>query len=317
MNQVNEEFDHDISYFDTGLRPSTAVLAQDHKTVCIFVNDQADAETLEALKDQGVELLALRSAGFNHVDVAKADELGIRIVRVPAYSPYAVAEHALAMILTLNRKTHLAYSRVRDGNFSLERLTGFDLRDKTVGVIGTGVIGQVFAHIMMGVGCRVIAYDPRLNEDLQKKVEFVDLPELFSQSDIISLHCPLTKETHYIINEGAVNQMKDGVMLINTSRGGLVDTKAVIQGLKHQKIGYFGLDVYEQEENIFFEDLSGAIIQDDMITRLMTFPNVLITSHQAFFTQEAMTKIAKTTLQNTRDFEEGKELENEVVYSDK
>ncbi len=317
MNQVNEEFGHDISYFDTGLHLSTAVLAQDHPAVCIFVNDQADTETLEVLKDQGVELLALRSAGFNHVDIYKAYELGIKIVRVPAYSPYAVAEHALAMILTLNRKTHLAYTRVRDGNFSLERLTGFDLRSKTVGVIGTGIIGRVFAQIMLGVGCRVVAYDPYPNEELWQQVDYVSLSDLFSQSDIISLHCPLTKDTHYIINEEAISQMKDDVMLINTSRGGLVDTKAVIQGLKHQKIGYFGLDVYEQEENIFFEDLSGAIIQDDMITRLMTFPNVLITSHQAFFTQEAMTSIAKTTLQNVRDFEEGKELENEVVYSEK
>ncbi|MGB3589217.1 MAG: 2-hydroxyacid dehydrogenase [Tunicatimonas sp.] len=317
MNQVNEEFGHEISYFDTGLSPSTAVLAQDHEAVCIFVNDQGNEETLKALKDQGVKLLALRSAGFNHVDIAKAEELGIKIVRVPAYSPYAVAEHALAMILTLNRKTHLAYSRVRDGNFSLERLTGFDLRGKTVGVIGTGAIGQVFAHIMMGVGCRVVAYDPRPNEELKQHVDFVGLPELFGQSDIISLHCPLTKETHYIINEEAIKQMKNSVMLINTSRGGLVDTKAVIKGLKDQRIGYFGLDVYEQEENIFFEDLSGAIIQDDMITRLMTFPNALITSHQAFFTQEAMTSIAETTLQNIRDFEEGKDLENEVVHSDK
>lgn len=317
MNQVNEAFGHDISYFDTGLSPSTAVLAQDHPAVCIFVNDEGDAETLQALKDQGVKLLALRSAGFNHVDIGQAEELGIKIVRVPAYSPHAVAEHALAMILTLNRKTHLAYSRIRDGNFSLERLTGFNLRDKTVGVIGTGAIGQVFAHIMMGVGCRVVAYDPYPNEELQQQVDYVGLPELFSQSDIISLHCPLTKETHYIINEEAIEQMKDNVMLINTSRGGLVDTKAVIKGLKDQKIGHFGLDVYEQEENIFFEDLSGSIIQDDMITRLMTFPNALITSHQAFFTQEAMTSIAETTLQNIQDFEEGKELENAVAPSGK
>jgi D-lactate dehydrogenase len=318
MDQVNEQFGHELSFFDTGLRPETAVLAQDHPAVCIFVNDRADAETLEALQAYGVQLLALRSAGFNHVDIEKAQELGIRIVRVPAYSPHAVAEHTLAMILTLNRKTHLAYDRVRDGNFSLERLMGFVLHNRTVGVIGTGAIGRTFARLMQGVGCRVVAYDPYPNEELQQQgVEFLELEELFAESDIISLHCPLTKETHYIINEQAIGHMKDNVMLINTSRGGLVDTKAVVRALKHHKIGYFGLDVYEQEENIFFEDLSGSIIQDDIITRLMTFPNVLITSHQAFFTQEAMTSIAETTLQNVRDFEEEKELENEVCPPEK
>lgn len=317
MDQVNEQFGHELSYFDTGLRPETAVLAQDHPAVCIFVNDQADVESLEALQNNGVKLLALRSAGFNHVDIEKANELGIKVVRVPAYSPHAVAEHTLAMVLTLNRKTHLAYDRVRDGNFSLERLMGFDLHSRTVGVIGTGAIGRTFARVMMGIGCRVVAYDPYPNEELAQEVDYLGLPELFEQSDIISLHCPLTPETHYIINQEAIDQMKGGVMLINTSRGGLVDTKAVIQALKHRKLGYFGLDVYEQEENIFFEDLSGAIIQDDMITRLMTFPNVLITSHQAFFTEEAMTKIAETTLQNVRDFEDGKELKNEVPQAKK
>ncbi|MGD1895252.1 MAG: 2-hydroxyacid dehydrogenase [Cyclobacteriaceae bacterium] len=318
MDQMNEQFSHKLSYFDTGLRSETAVLAQDHPAVCIFVNDQADDETLEALQSQGVKLLALRSAGFNHVNLDKAQELGIRVVRVPAYSPHAVAEHTLAMILTLNRKTHLAYDRVRDGNFSLERLMGFVLHDRTVGVIGTGGIGRTFARLMQGVGCRVVAFDPYPNEELQQQgVEFLELPALFAESDIISLHCPLNKETHYIINEQAIDQMKDDDMLINTSRGGLVDTKAVVKALKHHKIGYFGLDVYEQEENIFFEDLSGSIIQDDIITRLMTFPNVLITSHQAFFTQEAMTSIAKTTLQNVRDFEEEKELENEVCPAEK
>lgn len=313
MDQVNEQFEHSLSYFEEGLRPQTAVLAQDHPAVCIFVNDRADAETLDALHEQGVKLLALRSAGFNHVDLTHAEKLGMTVVRVPAYSPYAVAEHTLAMILTLNRKTHLAYDRVRDGNFSLERLMGFDLHGRTVGVIGTGIIGQVFARMMRGLGCEVVAYDPYPNEDLQnEQVTYLGLPDLYAQSDIISLHCPLTKETHHLIDQEAVQLMKDRVMLINTSRGGLVDTKAVIAALKHEKIGYFGLDVYEQEENLFFEDLSGAIIQDDMITRLMTFPNVLITSHQAFFTEEAMTKIAKTTLQNVRDFEEEKDLENEV-----
>lgn len=314
MDQVNEEFGHTLSYFEAGLRPETAMLAQNHEAVCIFVNDRCDAETLDALHEYGVKLLALRSAGFNHVDIAHAAELGMKVVRVPAYSPYAVAEHTLAMILTLNRKTHLAYDRVRDGNFSLERLMGFDLHGRTVGVVGTGIIGRVFANMMLGMGCKVVAYDPKPNEELQKSsVRYVGLSELFEQADVISLHCPLTKETHHLINPEAIQQMKDGAMLINTSRGGLVDTKAVITALKNRKLGYFGLDVYEQEENLFFEDLSGAIIQDDMITRLMTFPNVLITSHQAFFTEEAMTKIAETTLQNIRDFEEGEELKNEVA----
>ena len=314
MDRVNAQFDHTLSFFEARLRPQTAVLARDHPAICIFVNDQADAETLEALQGYGVQLIALRSAGFNHVDIFRAQELGIKVVRVPAYSPYAVAEHTLAMILTLNRKTHLAYDRVRDGNFSLERLMGFDLHGRTVGVIGTGTIGQVFARMMLGVGCQVVAYDPYPNEALQETgVQYVNLPELYAQSDVISLHCPLTKETHHLINQGAIQQMKDGVMLINTSRGGLVDTRAVIGALKHGKLGYFGLDVYEQEENLFFEDLSGSIIQDDVITRLMTFPNVLITSHQAFFTEDAMLKIAETTLQNVRDFEEGKDLVNEVV----
>ncbi|MEQ9440063.1 MAG: 2-hydroxyacid dehydrogenase [Cyclobacteriaceae bacterium] len=314
MDQVNEQFGHTLSYFEAGLRPETAVLAQDHAAVCVFVNDQVDAQTLDALQRYGVKLLALRSAGFNHVDLAHAQELGIKVVRVPAYSPYAVAEHTLAMILTLNRKTHLAYGRVRDGNFSLERLMGFDLHGRTVGVIGTGIIGRVFAQMMLGMGCKVIAYDPYPHEDLQKSsVRYVSLAELYAQADVISLHCPLTKDTHHLINPEAIQQMKDSAMLINTSRGGLVDTQAVIDALKSKKLGYFGLDVYEQEENLFFEDLSGAIIQDDMITRLMTFPNVLITSHQAFFTEEAMTKIAQTTLQNVQDFEEGKALENEVV----
>ncbi len=317
MDQANDKYGHQLSYFDTSLEASTAILAHEYEAVCIFVNDKADADTLKKLHEQGIKLIALRCAGFNNVNLELAKALGIKVVRVPAYSPYAVAEHALAMILTLNRKTHLAYERVRNGNFSLENLIGFDLRGKTIGVIGTGKIGQIFAEIMHGIGCHVLAYDPYPNRDFEResKVKYVSLDELFESSDIVSLHCPLTKESHHIINKGTIDQMKDGVMLINTSRGGLVDTKAVIKALKHGKMGYLGLDVYEQEENLFFQDLSGHIIQDDDISRLMTFPNVLITSHQAFFTENAMTNIAETTLQNISDFEKGKDLKNEVVAS--
>ena len=314
MDRANESFGHELNYHDTMLSLRTTVLAQGYEAVCIFVNDEAKAEVLEALHDNGVRLIALRSAGFNHVDLKRAQELGLTVVRVPAYSPYAVSEHALAMILTLNRKTHLAYARVRNGNFSLERLIGFDLHDRTVGVIGTGKIGRVFARMMRGIGCRILAYDPFPNDEFSQEdgISYVPLEEIWQRAHIISLHCPLTSDTHHIIDEEAVEQMQDDVMLINTSRGGLVDTQAVIRGLKSRKIGYFGLDVYEQEENLFFEDLSGSIIEDDQITRLMTFPNVLITSHQAFFTSNAMTNIAETTLQNITDFEQGNELKNQV-----
>lgn len=317
MNRANAQHDHQLTYFDTSLEASTAILAHDYEAVCIFVNDKANEDTLQKLHQQGIRLIALRCAGFNNVDLKVAQELGIRVVRVPAYSPYAVAEHALAMILTLNRKTHLAYERVRNGNFSLERLMGFDLYGKTVGVIGTGKIGQIFADNMHGLGCRVLAYDPYPDQEFEQegKVKYVPLDELLKASDVISLHCPLTPESHYMINEEAIHKMKDEVMLINTSRGGLIDTKEVIKALKYGKIGYLGLDVYEQEENLFFQDLSGHIIQDDDISRLMTFPNVLITSHQAFFTENAMTNIADTTMQNISDFEEGKVLKNEVKIS--
>lgn len=314
MDKANQAYRHEFQYFDTKLEVSTAILASDFDAVCIFVNDQADRETLKHLKDEGVKLVTLRAAGFNNVDLEAAEEFGIKVTRVPAYSPYAVAEHTLAMILTLNRKTHLAYERVRNGNFSLEKLMGFDLHGRNVGVVGTGNIGQVFARNMHGLGCKVLAYDPYPNESFEqeKVATYVSLDEMFAKVDIISLHCPLTEDTHHLINEGAIKKMKDDVMLINTSRGALVDTKAVISALKHGKIGYFGLDVYEQEENLFFQDLSGHIIQDDDIARLMTFPNVLITSHQAFFTQNAMTNIADTTLQNINEFDQGKALQNEV-----
>ncbi|MFP4092221.1 MAG: 2-hydroxyacid dehydrogenase [Cyclobacteriaceae bacterium] len=314
MDRANKQHGFELKYFDTKLDSNTAILASECRAICIFVNDQADRQTLEQLKQEGVQLVALRAAGFNNVDLEAAQELGIKVARVPAYSPYAVAEHTLAMILTLNRKTHLAYDRIRNGNFSLEKLMGFDINGTCVGVIGTGNIGRIFARLMYGMGCQVLAYDPYPNEEFEKEgvARYVSPDEMYKQIDILSLHCPLTEDTHHMINETSIDKMKDDVMLINTSRGALVDTKAVIRSLKHGKIGYFGLDVYEQEENLFFQDLSGHIIQDDDIARLMTFPNVLITSHQAFFTRNAMSNIADTTMQNLSEFEQGKELTNEI-----
>lgn len=310
----NKSFDFRIEFFETSLNPHTVRLADGHEAVCVFVNDQVTDKVIERLAEGGTKVLLLRSAGFNHVDLEAAEKHGLTVLRVPAYSPHAVAEHALALIMTLNRKTHKAYNRVRENNFSLERLTGFDIYGKVAGVIGTGKIGALFAWKMMGLGCKVIAYDPKPDKELEEAgVTYADLPDLLSQADIISLHTPLIKETHHIINDEAVGMMKDGVMLINTSRGALIDTQAVIKGLKKGKIGYLGIDVYEQEEQLFFKDLSETIIQDDMIMRLMTFPNVLITAHQAFFTGEALSEIAHTTLQNLKDYQDGKEdLDNEV-----
>ncbi len=314
MIKANAAYQYELSFFETTLNENTALLADGSEVVCVFVNDQLNAAVIQKLADLQVKLIALRCAGFNNVDLEAARQAQIRVVRVPAYSPYAVAEHALAMILTLNRKTHLAYDRVRTGNFSLERLMGFDLHGTTVGVIGTGKIGSIFAGIMQGLGCQVIAFDKFPNDELANKgVTYVALTALLEQADIISLQCPLTQESYHMINKKTIAQMKDGVMLINTSRGGLMDAKALIKGLKSRKIGYLGLDVYEQEENLFFEDWSGAIIEDDVITRLITFPNVLITSHQAFFTSNAMLNIADTTLQNIYDFEHGTALKNEVI----
>jgi D-lactate dehydrogenase len=261
-------------------------------------------------------VIALRCAGFNNVDLKAAQEAGIKVVRVPAYSPEAVAEHALALILTLNRKTHKAYNRVREGNFSLERLTGFNLTGKTVGVIGTGRIGAAFSSMMKGMGCRVLAYDKFPDEKLiHQGLAYVNLEKLLSDSDIISLHCPLTPETAYLINRQTLSMMKTGVMLINTSRGALIHTDDVIDSLKKRQVGYLGIDVYEQEEKLFFRDLSEQILEDDHIARLMTFPNVLITAHQAFFTREALTQIARTTLANLEAVQSGSEETNEISYS--
>lgn len=305
---------HEVIYFEARLDKQTVNLVTGCDAVCVFVNDKLNATVIAELKKAGIKLIALRCAGFNNVDLEAARSNEIKVVRVPAYSPHAVAEHAVALILTLNRKTHKAYNRVREGNFSLERLTGFDLYEKTVGVIGTGKIGQAFCNIMLGFGCKVLAFDLIEDKALASKgVEYLPLIDILQQSDIISLHCPLNEQTKQLINKQTINMMKEGVMLVNTSRGGLVETMDVIEALKSGRIGYLGLDVYEQEEKLFFKDLSENIIQDDMIMRLLSFPNVLITSHQGFFTEEALTQIAQTTLGNMDDFEGGLPLKNAVV----
>lgn len=304
---------HEIIYFEVPLSAQTVNLVTGCNAICVFVNDKLDAFVINKLKDAGVKLIALRCAGFNNVDVAAAAGCNITIVRVPAYSPHAVAEHAVALILTLNRKTHKAYNRVREGNFSLERLTGFDLYGKTVGVIGTGKIGQIFCDIMLGFGCRVLAFDlVEHKPSADKGVVYLPLIDIFSQADIISLHCPLNEQTKHVINEQTIGMMKQGVMLINTSRGALINTSTAIDALKSGRIGYLGLDVYEQEEKLFFNDLSENIIQDDLIMRLLSFPNVLITSHQGFFTEEALIQIAQTTLRNIDEFESGDKIQNLV-----
>ncbi|MDX5420527.1 MAG: 2-hydroxyacid dehydrogenase [Hymenobacteraceae bacterium] len=314
FNENNTGDKHQLTYLEVPLNKNTAVLAKGHEAVCIFVNDTANAEVLQLLSEQGVKLIALRCAGFNNVDLVAARELGIRVVRVPAYSPYSVAEHTLALILTLNRKTHRAYNRVKEGNFALNGLMGFDLHGKTVGLIGLGKIGLVTASILKGFGCRVLGYDIVKRKEFDEiGIVFTDLPKLYAASDIISLHCPLTPQTHHLINKDSIASMKYGVMLINTSRGALIDTRAVIGALKTGQISYLGLDVYEEEADLFFEDLSDKVIQDDVFMRLLSFNNVLITGHQAFFTSNAMQSIASVTLQNISDFEQGRKLTNEVV----
>jgi D-lactate dehydrogenase len=313
LEAANADRRHELVFFEARLTADTAVLATGFPAVCAFVNDQLDEKTLKALAEQEIRLIALRSAGFNHVDLTAATELGLTIVRVPAYSPYAVAEHAIGLILTLNRKIHRAYNRVREGNFSLDGLLGFDLHGKTVGIVGTGKIGVIVAQILKGFGCQLLTYDLYPNPECEALgAKYVELPELFAASDIITLHCPLTPETYHLINDQALEQMKPGVMLINTSRGALVDTEAVIGALKSRKIGYLGLDVYEQESDLFFEDLSEEVIQDDVFQRLLTFPNVLITGHQAFFTENALKNIAETTLSNITDIEQGRPCPNQI-----
>lgn len=310
---------HKLEYFETKLNKRTASLAHGFPCVCIFVNDIADEETLKILAEQGTELIALRCAGYNMIDMQVASQLGLKIVRVPAYSPYAVAEHAVGLILMLNRKLNKAYNRVRDDNFTLDGLLGFDLHNSNVGVIGTGKIGTIFAQIMAGFGCHILGYDVYPNEHFKsiESAKYVELPELLRQSDIISLHCPLLPSTHHLINQKTIEQMKQGVMLINTSRGQLVNTRAVIDGIKSRKIGYVGLDVYEEEEELFFQDHSDSIIKDDTFQLLQSFQNVVITAHQAFFTKNALTAIAETTITNISDWEQGNTLTNEVKVTEK
>ncbi|MFU8804696.1 MAG: 2-hydroxyacid dehydrogenase [Bradymonadaceae bacterium] len=304
--RANEGAGHELVFFEARLSEETVALARGFEGVCVFVNDQLDRTVLDALAEGGVRFLALRSAGYNHVDIGRAAELGLVAAHVPAYSPHAVAEHTLALILALNRKIHRAYNRVREGNFSLDGLMGFDLHGRTIGIVGTGNIGQVFARMCLGLGSKVIACDPYPTKICREMgVDYVELEELFGGADVISLHCPLTPETKHVIDAEAVEKMKEGVMLINTSRGALVDTRAVIDGLKSGKIGYLGLDVYEEETELFFEDLSDRVIQDDVFARLLTFPNVVITGHQGFFTTEAVTNIAETTIANITAFETG------------
>ena len=313
LGQANAPHGHTLAFFDAHLGAATASLATGFDAVCAFVNDELGDDCLAELAALGIHTVALRCAGFNNVDLDAAAAHDITVVRVPRYSPEGVAEHAVALILALNRKIYRSYNRVREGNFSLEGLLGFNLHGKTVGVIGTGNIGEAFCRIMRGFGCTVIAADPFPNERcIRLGVEYTELDALLTRADIISLHCPLTPDTHHLIDDRALAKMKPGVMLINTSRGALVDTVAVIAALKTMRIGYLGLDVYEEEGDMFFEDLSGKIITDDVFSRLLTFPNVLITGHQGFFSAEALASIAATTLQNLSDVEQGKACNNEI-----
>jgi D-lactate dehydrogenase len=317
IDEANQKFHHDIRYFKAHLTSETCQLASGYEAVCVFVNDELNEAVLKELYAHGTRLISLRCAGFNNIDLKAALDFGFTIARVPRYSPHGVAEHAVALMLTLNRQIHRAYNRIREGNFSLDGLLGFEIHEKIVGIVGTGAIGSKLVNIMKGFGAKVICYDLYENpECLAAGATYVSLEELLSQSDIISLHSPLTRSTYHMIDAKAVAAMKKGVMIINTSRGGLIDSCAAIEGLKSGKIGYLGLDVYEEEGDLFFEDLSGKVLQDDVFVRLNTFPNVIITGHQAFFTQRAMTNIAETALQNIKDFSSKSLLQANLVTSD-
>ncbi len=316
FTEANARHGHELVFLEPRLNATTAILCAGTAAVCPFVNDDVNAGVIEQLAGHGTRLLALRSAGFNHVDLAAAEGAGVTVVRVPAYSPYAVAEHTVALMLALNRRLYRAYARVREGNFELEGLLGFDLHGRTTGIIGTGRIGAVVARIMHGFGCRVLAVDQMPNpECIALGVTYVTLPDLLAASDIVTLHCPLSPETFHLIDADAIGAMKRGVMLINTSRGALVDTAAAIAALKSGAIGHLGLDVYEEEGDLFFQDLSNRVIQDDVFSRLLTFPNVLVTGHQAFYTREAVAAIAETTLANVTAFERGLASGNELLPS--
>ena len=314
FDKVNEKYNYDIRYYKGHLNPNNVVLTQDTDAVCIFVNDTADAAVIDAMVDNGVKLLALRCAGFNNVDL-KAAKGQRPVVRVPAYSPYAVAEYSLALMLSLNRKIHRAYWRTRDGNFSLNGLMGFDMHGKTIGIIGTGKIARILIRLLKGFGMRILAYDlyPDMKFAGEEGISYVSLDELYRESDIISLHCPLTDQTKYMIDKDSIDKMKEGVMIINTGRGQLINTNDLIEGLKEKKIAAAGLDVYEEEGEYFYEDKSDKIIDDDVLARLLSFNNVIVTSHQAFFTKEALHNIAETTLQNIEDFRCHRPLVNEVI----
>lgn len=295
---------HQLTFYKPRLDMSTVSLAKNHDAICAFVNDVLDRDILAQLRKFKVPLVIMRCAGYNNVDLEAADELGITVARVPEYSPYAVAEHTLGLMLCLNRQVHRAYNRVREQNFSLTGLLGFDFHAKTVGVVGTGKIGSQVCRILIGMGCKVIAYDRYRSKSIEKLgVSYLPLEEVFLQSDVITLHCPLTLKTQHLINAASIELMKPGVMIINTSRGGLLNTRDVLRGLKSGKIGYLGLDVYEDEASLFFEDRSGAVLQDEIFARLLTFRNVLVTGHQAYFTAEALNKIAAVSIENATEFE--------------
>jgi D-lactate dehydrogenase len=314
LEEANQKAGHNLLFVEAALSEETAGLAKGRDAACIFVNDRADRAVLTSLCEGGTRFLALRCAGFNNVDLPAVKDLGMCVVRVPAYSPYAVAEHTVALMQTLNRKIHRAYNRIREGNFALQGLLGFDLHGKTVGVIGTGRIGAIVARILRaGYGCEVLAYDVQPQAELEKMgVRYASRDEVISRCDVLTLHCPLTPETHHLINADTIKAMKPGVMIVNTSRGGLVDTAAVIDALKDGRIGSLAIDVYEEEADLFFEDLSGTVIRDDVFARLTTLPNVLITGHQAYFTEEALRNIADTTIGNLTEYEKNHRCVNAV-----
>ena len=313
MSAANAKAAHQLCFFDAALELETCALAAGHEAVCIFVNDTADAGVLEALAAGGTRLVALRCSGFNNIDLKAAARLGLKVVRVVAYSPYSVAEHAVALLLTINRKIHRAYNRTRDSNFELDGLMGFDLHGKTVAVVGTGRIGRVFSRIMCGFGCEVLGHDKYPSAEFEVLgARYADLAEICAKADIISLHCPLTPETHHIVNADMLSRLKRGALLINTSRGGLVETEAVVEALKSGQLGGLALDVYEQEADLFYRDWSSTVVSDDVFERLLSFPNVIVTGHQAFFTREAITTICQTTIDSLSEFAAGRTLSNEL-----
>jgi len=306
LSAANHAQLHELTFYEARLTAQTCPLAAGFRAICAFVNDQLDAHVLLTLAREGVELIAMRCAGFNNVDLRATEQLNLTVTRVPAYSPYSVAEHTMGLILALNRKLHKSYNRVRDGNLSVDGLMGFDLHGRTAGIVGTGKIGSVVARILHGFGCHLLAYDVNENPELKAYgLRYVPKLELLEKSDVITLHCPLMPDTYHLIDEEALARMKRGAMLVNTSRGALIDTRAVIRALKSGRLGYLGLDVYEEEADLFYQDLSNRVIQDDVFSRMLTFPNVIITGHQAFFTQNALEGIAEETIRNLTAFEQG------------